>query len=135
MNTTMTRTEQIKLIDKAFAALPDMARSFTEEKAVLYQMNLDAEAKYRKGAPYGMKHGLTKQQAARLFTVQHIGDALTDPRFTLGDILSIRLECLRAQALAERYGATIRAAWQQAGVKLADLKSVDYAALMQHGRD
>jgi hypothetical protein len=49
-------------------------------------------------------------------------------------VLSIRLECLRAQALAELFGKDIRAAWKAAGVTLADLKQVDYAALMQHGR-
>jgi len=132
----MDRNEQIKLIDTAFAALPDMERGLREEKDRLYQMNLESETRHRKGAPYGIKHGITKQFAARLFTVQHVADALRrgEPRFTVADILSIRLECLHAQARAELFSKDIRAAWQQAGVQLDDLKAVDYAVLMAHGR-
>jgi len=129
----MTHNDQIKLIERAYATLPDMPRGLTDEKARLYRMNLQSETEHRRGHP---PCGISKQFAARLFTVLHIADALRRdaPRFTVADVLSIRLECLRAQALAELFGKDIRAAWKAAGVTLADLKQVDYAALMQHGR-
>ena len=128
----MNRAEQIKLIDRAYTALPGMQRGLREEKDRLYRMNLDSEIRHRRGAPEGIKRGITKQFAARLFTVQHIADALRrdSPRFTVADVLSIRLECLHAQALADLFGKDIRAAWQAADVTLADLKQVDYAELM-----
>lgn len=130
----MGKTEQLQLIDRAFHALPDMHHGFTTEKDRLFQKNLLSETRYRRGD--GRKHGISKQVAARLFTVRYIATALDRkaPLWTVKDILTIRDECIHAQALAETYRHEILTAWKAAGVSLADLKRVNYVTLMEEGR-
>jgi hypothetical protein len=126
----MTRAEQIKLIHGAFTALAraqiPASWGFADEK--LFGMNLKTEREYRRGRT-GMK--LSVKDAARLFTVKHLAEALENPdRYTVADIISIRSECLYAQAYVAQSGPAIRAAFEGAGISIADLLVLDYSALV-----
>lgn len=126
----MTRAEQLALIDRAFAALPDMDRGYIVEKERLYYMCLQSEQRHRKGRP-AMSSGISSRTAARLFTVLLIARGLAKPgRYVIGDVLQVRIECLHAQALVERFADVISLAWIAAGIDRADVLKLDYAELM-----
>lgn len=129
----MNRTEQIKTIRQAYSDLAalDLQDGFWEVEKRLLEMNTVAERRHRKGAPNGIKHGLTVKDAAKLFTVQHLLDGWENTtRFSVDDILNIRTEVLFAQAYASRHYATL-ATWVKTWAE--PFKQVDYAKLQQDG--
>jgi hypothetical protein len=125
----MTHNEQIKLIREAFNAMPDMQDGFKDVREYLYDMNNMAERRHRKGAPDGIKHGLSVIDAAKLFTVSHLLDGWAEPnKWTVDEILHIRIEVLYAQAYAKRFHKEL-AGW---AAKYAEpFKQVDYAELQR----
>ena len=127
-----TKAQQIKFIDRAFNALPNIERGFSSMKEKLFEMNLAGEREHRRHQ-YGRTHkGFSAQAAARLFTIKHLAESLEAPdRYTVADILFIRAECLHAQAYANEHRAEILAAWTARGIDPADIRAIDYAALME----
>ncbi len=126
----MTRKESIRLIETAFGAIDGPQDGFSTCRDKLYRMNLESEKQHRKWCG-ARRYGITVPMAAKLFTVQHIAQSLEKPdKWTIDDITSIRLECLYAQAYAKRHRADFLAAWEAAGVSLADLLALDYAELV-----
>jgi hypothetical protein len=120
---------QLKTIDHAFNALPQIFHHFDTIAYKLFRMNLEAERQHRRNRP--TPKGFSANAAARLFTVQHLAQALEKPnRYQVDDILHIRTECLYAQAYASKHRAEILEAWDKAGVKIADVLAVDYSELM-----
>ena len=125
-----SKAQQLKTIDRAFYALPQIFHHYKTIGEKLYSMNLEAERQHRKGrtAP----KGFSANAAARLFTVLHLAQALEMPdRFKITDVLHIRLECLYANAYAIEHRAEILAAWDAAKVDTAEILAVDYSNLMQ----
>lgn len=128
----MTKAAQLKTIDHAYHALPQIFHGFDTVADKLCKMNLDAERQHRKWSNYRSPRGFSANAAARLFTVRHIAEALENPdRYTVADILHIRTECLYAQAYTTEHRAAIVAAWDAAGVDRAAVLGVDYSELMQ----
>jgi hypothetical protein len=125
----VTHNQQIKLIREAFDALPDMQDGFKDVREYLCDMNTSAERRHRKGAPNGITHGLTVRDAAKLFTVSHLLDGWAVPdKWTVDDLLHVRLECLYAQAYAKRFHKEL-ADW---AAKYAEpFKQVDYSELQR----
>lgn len=129
----MTHKEQINTIRAAYADLHDLnlQDGFFEVEKRLLEMNTVAERRHRKGAPNGIRHGLTVKDAAKLFTVQHLLDGWENTnRFSVEDILNIRTEVLYAQAYASRHYATL-AGWVKTWAE--PFKAIDYAKLQQDG--
>lgn len=129
----MNRTEQIKTIRQAYSDLAalDLQDGFWEVEKRLLEMNTVAERRHRKGAPNGIKHGLTVKDAAKLFTVKHLLDGWENTnRFNVEDILNVRTEVLYAQAYASRHYATL-STWVKTWAK--PFEQVDYADLQQAG--
>jgi len=121
--------QQLKTIDHAFNALPQIFHGFETVSDKLFKMNLEAERQHRRNRP--TPKGFSANAAARLFTVRHLAEALEKPnRYQVDDILHIRTECLYAQAYANKYRAEILEAWGKAGVKIDDVLAVDYSELM-----
>jgi hypothetical protein len=128
----MNKTAQLKTIDKAFNALPQIFHGFQTIGEKLYKMNLEAERQHRKWGNRQAPRGFSANAAARFFTVRHLAEALDKPeRYTVTDILHIRTECLFAQAYATENRAAILDAWDAAGVDRAAIMAIDYAELMQ----
>jgi len=93
-------------------------------------MNLEAERKHRNGR--SAPKNFSANKAAKLFTVLHLAQALTMPdRYTVADILHIRIECLFAQAYANEHRAEILNYWLAAGITPEDVMTLDYSQLMQ----
>jgi hypothetical protein len=129
----MTHNEQIKTIREAYSELRalDLQDGFFDVAKRLLEMNTVAERRHRRGAPNGIKHGLTVKDAAKLFTVKHLLDGWENTsRFSVEDILNIRTEVLYAQAYASRHYATL-ATWVKTWAE--PFKAVDYAKLQQDG--
>jgi hypothetical protein len=125
-----TMKQQLKTINHAFNALPQIFHGFETVSDKLFRMNADAERQHRRGRPAPL-NGFGIKAAARLFTIRHLAEALEKPnRYQVDDILYIRTECLHAQAYANQHRAEILEAWDKAGVKIDDVLAVDYAELM-----
>jgi hypothetical protein len=121
--------QQLKTIDHAFNALPQIFHGFEAVSDKLFKMNLEAERHHRRNRP--TPKGFSANAAARLFTIRHLAEALEKPnRYQVDDILYIRTECLYAQAYATKHRAEILEAWDKAGVKIDDVLAVDYSELM-----
>lgn len=128
----MNKAAQLKTIDAAFNALPQIFHGFQTIGEKLFRMNLEAERQHRKGFGRVAPKGFSANAAARLFTVRHLAEALDKPeRYNVTDILHIRTECLFAQAYAAENRAAILAAWEAAGIDRAAVLAVDYSELMQ----
>lgn len=124
-----SRNQQIKLIREAYADIPDLQDGFKDVREYLFDMNQSAERRHRRGAPYGIKHGLSVKDAAKLFTVSHLLDGWKEPdKWSVDHIIQIRTECLYAQAYAKKHHAEL-ADWS---AKYAEsFACVDYAELMK----
>lgn len=127
----MSKSQQIKVISEAYSELVmlNLQDGFREVARYLLDKNLAAERQHRKGAPYGIRHGITTNDAAKLFTVQHLLEGWAEPdKWTVDAILSIRNEVLYAQAYAKRFHTELK----QWATKWAEpFKQVDYAKLME----
>lgn len=129
----MNKAAQLKLIDRAFNALPQIFHHYDTIAQKLFKMNLEAERQHRRSftGGRGAPRGFSANAAARLFTVRHLAEALEKPdRYTVTDILHIRTECLYAQAYAAENRAAILEAWDAAGIDRAAVLAVDYSELM-----
>lgn len=127
----LSRTQQIRLIREAFDELQsiDLQDGFRDVQDLLFRKNLVAERQHRKGAPYGIRHGLTVNDAAKLFTVQHLLEGWQEPdKWTVDHILSIRSEVLYAQAYAKKFHTELKAWAQKYSEAFAQ---IDYAKLME----
>jgi hypothetical protein len=127
----MSKSQRIKAIREAYSELIglDLQDGFREVARYLFDKNLTAERLHRKGAPYGIRHGISANDAAKLFTVQHLLEGWAEPdKWTVDAILSIRNEVLYAQAYAKRFHKELEP-W---ATKWAEpVKQVDYAKLME----
>jgi len=123
------RSKQLKTIREAYSDIPDMQDGFKDVREFLFDMNKTAERRHRRGAPYGIKHGLSISDAAKLFTVSHLLDGWKEPeKWTVDHIIQIRTECLYAQAYAKKHHAEL-SAW---ATKYAEpFAAVDYAELQR----
>jgi hypothetical protein len=128
----MERSKQLKTIREAYDSIPDLQDGFKDVREYLCDMNEQAERRHRKGTPYGIKNGLGVKDAAKLFTVSHLLDGWKEPeKWAVEHILSIRTECLYAQAYSKRFHNELTAwanKWQ------GDFAQVDYVELMKDGR-
>ncbi len=125
----MNRNQQIKMIREAFSAIPDLQDGFKDVREYLFDKNEQAERQHRKGAPFGIKHGLTVKDAAKLFTVSHLLDGFKEPnKWTVDAITSIRPEVLYAQAYAKRFHKELT---EWAAKYASPFEQVDYAELMK----
>src|SRR5581483_11585116 len=132
--TALSHNQQIKIIRQAFDELSsiDLQDGFREVHQVLFNKNHEAEKQHRKGAPYGTNHGVTVNDAAKLFTVEHLLEGWQEPdKWTVDAILSIRNEVLYAQAYSKRFHKELEG-W--AAKWTAPFRSIDYAKLMRAGR-
>jgi hypothetical protein len=124
----VNRTQQIKIIREAYAAIPDLQDGFKDVREYLFDMNHAAEKRHRTGRP---AQPLTVKDAAKLFVVSHLLDGFKEPnRFSVNDITSIRTEVLFAQCYASRFHAELTA-W--AAKYAGQFEAVDYAELMKVG--
>lgn len=126
----MTRKEQWAIINRAFAAMDGPRDGFSTVRDKLFDMNKAGERKHRKFMGRE-RAGLPVAMAAKLFTVQHLAQALLQPdRYTVDDITHIRLECLYAQAYARKHRAELLAAWEAVGLMPEQVLQPDYVELM-----
>ena len=124
-----SRSKQIKLIREAYTEIPDLQDGFRDVREYLFDRNLVAERQHRKGAPYGIRHGITANVAAELFTVSHLLDGWAEPtKWTIDDLLHVRTEVLYAQAYANKFHSEL-AEWAAKYAK--PFAQVDYADLMK----
>ena len=123
---TISRTKAVQTINRLFSAIPYLSASWSSVADKLYDMNEAAERQHRRGRG---RQPLSVPNAAKYFTVKHLLEALQNPnRYTVQDIISIRTECLYAQAYAVTYKEEL-SEWRKLAED-SDFADVDYADLM-----
>ncbi len=88
---SLAKNQQVRVIKEAYSELAglNLQDGFREVHSLLFDKNLAAERQHRKGAPYGIRHGITANVAAKLFTVQHLLEGFAEPdKWTVDAILT-----------------------------------------------
>jgi hypothetical protein len=98
----------------------------------LFDVCADEERRHRKYAPEGFRYpkAATVANAARLFTVKYIVDALLGERYGIKDVLYLKPSVIYAQAIAENFGPEIRRALE--GFDLRELCAMDYVTFVDN---
>lgn len=129
----MTKTESIRLIDKAYA---ELAYQVGEREARGWNAYIDQikrEEKDHRGtwsvgfAGNTKQNGLTLAQSVRLFALRTIVQYLEGDSLDAKDYLHIRTSHYFAYALATEYGVSVRKALDK--FNLAEILALDYAEL------
>lgn len=130
-HTAMSKPQQLQAIKQAYSDLLalNLQDGFRDVPRFMFDKNLAAERQHRKFRPDHMRCGITANDAAKLFTVQHLLEGFAEPdKYAVDAILSIRSEVLYAQAYAKRFHKELEA-W---AAKYAEpIKAIDYAKMME----
>ena len=126
----MTKKQTLTAIDRAFTELDGPQDGFSTVRDIMFRMEVDAEKRHRRFT--GGAYGLSVKQTAKFWTVTRVAQGLDKPeRWSVDDVISVRLECLKAQAYAKRHRAEFLAAFEAAGVTVAEALAWDYSELMK----
>lgn len=128
-----SKAAQIRTIRAAYSDLIglNLYDGFREVARYLFDKNLVAERQHRKGSAYmpARAHGISANDAAKLFTVSHLLDGFAEPdKWSVDAILSIRTEVLYAQAYSKKFHTELKAWAQKYSEAFAQ---IDYAKLME----
>jgi hypothetical protein len=130
---TITKKQQIALIEGLFRKIPDFWAGFKLARDDLFAMNQVAEKKHRKDA-CSSSYNCTVATIAKYFTVMHLFEGMQAAAgekegYTIEAILHIRLECLKAQAYAMTNKEKLQA-WYDL-VKSTEFETLDYCELIK----
>ncbi len=133
MTSTLTKKQQIALIEDLFRKIPDFWNGFKLARDDLFAMNRAAEKQHRKGA-HSSRYNSPINTVAKYFTVMHLFEgmqAATGEKqgYTIEAILHIRLECLKAQAYAMTNKEKLQD-WFDL-VKSTEFETLDYCELIK----
>lgn len=120
---------QKAMIDAAFRSIPDLFRSFGNDKDKLFDKCLTSERQHRNGRP--SPRGFSAHTAARYFAVKWLHEYSTlGVNLTVRDYLHVREECFFAAAMALEHQARL-APWAAAfALNNPGFSELDYAKLM-----
>ena len=129
----MTKKEQLRLIDAFYSRMARCCRprGWADHWGKYVHRQREDEKEHRRFKPAGIRDGISKNTAVKLFCVQHILEWRVKPRKRPdpADILSIRLVRFYGYALFQEFRKEIMAEFGKAESQ-AFLDSVDYAELM-----
>ena len=125
--------EIIKKVNQAYSKLYVLNNikwiSFRDR---LFNMNKQDEKKHRTSFDNwasNHKDACSISDCARLFVVQNIAEnLLKKSKYTVKDLLGIRLSCLYSQSIVENYREIIENAWKDEDVNY--LSNLDYLSLV-----
>lgn len=128
----MKKSEQLALIEKLFAAIPDIWNGFTLMSDDLLRLNVTTEKDHRKHGC--VVKGFPVKLAAKYWVVKHLSEAcegVFDGKhlYSIEALLCIRFECLKAQAYVMANKEKMQGWYEQ--VKATQFTTIDYAELMQ----
>ena len=128
----MKKSEQFALIEKLFAAIPNIWQGFTLMSDDLLRLNVTVEKDYRKHGR--VVKGFPVKLAAKYWVVRHLFEACEGVHdgkhlYSIEALLYIRFECLKAQAYAMANKDKMQSWYEQ--VKATQFTTIDYAELMQ----
>lgn len=130
---TLTKKQQVALIEDLFRKIPDFWNGFRLARDDLFSLNQVAEKNHRKGA-YSSRYNCPVNTIAKYFTVMHLFEGMQSTTgekegYTIEAILHIRLECLKAQAYAMTNKEKLQA-WYDV-VKSTEFETLDYCELIK----
>lgn len=124
--------EIIKRVNQAYSKLYVLNNikwvSFREK---LFNMNKQDEKNHRAIGDWISTHkdACSISDCARLFVVNNIAESLLNKsKYTIKDLLGIRLSCLYSQSIVENYRDIIETAWKDEDIKY--LSNLDYISLV-----
>jgi len=124
--TTMTKTQQLALVEKAFYTLPNLQDGFRDVADRIFDLCLASEKDHRRGSG---TYGCSAPIAARYFAVKYLLKGWAKPnQYTVDAITSIRNEVLYAQAYAKRFHKELKT-WAE--TYSTDFDAVDYCDIIK----
>jgi hypothetical protein len=127
-----TKRAQLKAIQKAYIAIEGVLSrvSWGQYGREYFALNRAEELQHDRARPAGIRRGLTIAEAAKVFYVRQIIEALQGTlKVEAREYLWIRKSIFFAVALADNYGQELREALT--GVDFAEILKVDYVALQE----
>lgn len=121
----MTKVQANALINKLFAAIPDIYQGFGLMRDKLERLEKEAEKEHRRNRD--SVKGFSVGQAAKYFTVQHLFDGESST-YTIESVIDIRYEAILGAAYAKRYAKEL-AQWFEL-VKQSEFSKIDYSEMM-----
>ena len=124
--------EIVKKVNQAYSKLYVLNNiKWTSFRDKLFNMNKQDEKNHRAIGDWVSNHkdACNISDCAKLFVVQNIADSLLKKsKYTIKDLLGIRLSCLYSQSIVENYKDTIEKAWKDEDINY--LSNLDYISLV-----
>ena len=125
--------EIIKRVNQAYSKLYVLNNiKWTSFRDKLFNMNKQDEKKHRTSFDNwasNHKDACNISDCARLFVVHNIAESLLNKsKYTIKDLLGIRLSCLYSQSIVENYREIIETAWKDEDINY--LSNLDYISLV-----
>jgi ppGpp synthetase/RelA/SpoT-type nucleotidyltranferase len=125
--------EIVKKVNQAYSKLYVLNNiKWTSFRDKLFDMNKQDEKKHRTSFDNwasNHKDACNISDCARLFVVQNIAENfLEKSKYTIKDLLGIRLSCLYSQSIVENYREIIETAWKDEDINY--LANLDYISLV-----
>lgn len=120
----MNTAEINKIVSDAYSRLDVLNNiQWTAYRDVCCEMAATEERKHR-GSRMGYSRDASVLNAARMFVVLRIAEALLGKRFETKDLLHVQPSAFYAASIVANYEAEIRAAW--ADLEIRELVALDY---------
>ena len=125
--------EIIKRVNQAYSKLYVLNNiKWTSFRDKLFNMNKQDEKNHRNSfGDWASNHrdACNISDCARLFVVHNIAESLLNKsKYTIKDLLGIRLSCLYSQSIVENYREIIETAWKDEDINY--LSNLDYISLV-----
>ena len=125
--------EIVKRVSQAYSKLYVLNNiKWTSFRDKLFNMNKQDEKKHRTSFDNwasNHKDACNISDCARLFVVHNIAESLLNKsKYTIKDLLGIRLSCLYSQSIVENYREIIETAWKDEDINY--LSNLDYISLV-----
>ena len=125
--------EIVKRVNQAYSKLYVLNNiKWTSFRDKLFNMNKQDEKKHRTSFDNwasNHKDACNISDCARLFVVHNIAESLLNKsKYTIKDLLGIRLSCLYSQSIVENYREIIETAWKDEDINY--LSNLDYISLV-----
>lgn len=126
------KRKALNLIKAAYGALHGLdSITFTPYRTRLLEMCKEEERLHRSGSFWeGRRWGLSVPDAARLFAVKRIAEALAGELPNVADVIKLQPSVFYAASIALTYPNEVRTAWAKHGIDAVALRLLDYAELV-----
>jgi len=128
-NTTLSKKEQLKLIDKAYYELELLNNiQWTHYRDELFELCKTEEKKHDRNR---VNRGITVNEASKMFVVKRIAEYLLDEKRmpSMDSFIWCLQSCFYSASLVLNYRERIKKAWSELDIQ--SIASLDYSELVK----